>query len=168
MHFGQGEREAQQRWGRPESRAPARLERLMLDHVPREYHPRLEAAPFFFLATSNEAGRCDCSFKGGGPGIVRMLDERTLAFPDFNGNGLFMSLGNILENPRVGLLFIDFADGARLRVNGHARIDDAHAARALFAGAPRAVVVSIEEVTPNCAAHVPRLVPAQDKQQGKR
>ena len=160
MTFGRGEREAQQRWGRAESRSPARLARLLLDHVPGEYHARLEAAPFFFLATSNEAGRCDCSFKGGGPGLVRMLDSRSLAFPDFSGNELFMSLGNVLENPHVGLLFIDFADGARLRVNGRARIHDQGPARALFPQAPRVVVVAIEEVTPNCAAHVPRLLPS--------
>jgi predicted pyridoxine 5'-phosphate oxidase superfamily flavin-nucleotide-binding protein len=164
MTFGQGEREAQQRWGRPERRAPARLARLLLDHIPAEYHRRIEAAPFFFLATSNAAGRCDCSFKGGGPGLVRMLDARRLAFPDFSGNDLFMSLGNILENPHVGLLFIDFADGARLRVNGRAAIDDTGAARALFAAAPRVVTVAIEEVTPNCAAHVPRLFPLDRKE----
>jgi hypothetical protein len=161
MTFGRGEREAQQRWGREESRSAERLSRLMLDHVPGEYHARLEAAPFFFLATSNEAGRCDCSFKGGGPGLVRMLDECTLAFPDFSGNQLFMSLGNVLENPHVGLLFIDFADGARLRVNGRARIHDEGPARVLFPAAPRVVVVQIEEVTPNCAAFVPRLLPLE-------
>lgn len=164
MAFGKGEQEAQQRWGRPERRAPERLARLLLDHIPAEYHPRIEAAPFFFLATSNAAGRCDCSFKGGGPGLVRMLDARRLAFPDLSGNDLFMSLGNILENPQVGLLFIDFAYGARLRVNGRAAIHDAGAARAFFADARRVVTVAIEEVTPNCAAHVPRLFPLNRKE----
>jgi predicted pyridoxine 5'-phosphate oxidase superfamily flavin-nucleotide-binding protein len=158
--FGEGQREAQRRWGRAERREPARLARLLLDHIPSEYHERIEAGLFFFLATSNARGQCDCSFKGGGPGLVRMLDPRTLAFPDFDGNDLFMSLGNILENPRVGLLFIDFADGARLRVNGCAAIHDDGPARALFPAAPRVVVVAIEEVTPNCPAHVPRLRPA--------
>lgn len=92
-----------------------------------------------------------------------MLDGRSLAFPDFSGNELFMSLGNVLENPHVGLLFIDFADGARLRVNGRARIHDEGPARALFPDAPRVVVVQIEEVTPNCPAFVPRLVPPEQK-----
>lgn len=161
--FGAGQLEAQRRWGRVERRAPERLARLLLDHIPAEYHARIEAGPFFFLATSNARGQCDCSFKGGGPGLVRVLDARTLAFPDFDGNDLFMSLGNILENPRVGLLFIDFADGGRLRVNGRAAIHDAGAARALFPAAPRVVVVAIEEVTPNCPAYVPRLRPAGEK-----
>ena len=155
--FGRGETEAQRCWGSAERHDPARLARLLLDHIPAEYHARIEAAPFFFLATSNACGQCDCSFKGGGPGLVRLLDARSLAFPDFTGNDLFMSLGNILENPHVGLLFIDFADGARLRVNGRASIHDDGPAHALFPQAPRVVVVAIEEVTPNCPAFVPRL-----------
>jgi predicted pyridoxine 5'-phosphate oxidase superfamily flavin-nucleotide-binding protein len=156
--FGKGQREAQRRWGRARSRDPLRLGRLLLDHIPAEYHARLEAAEFFFLATSNSCGQCDCSFKGGGPGLVRVLDERTVAFPDLGGNDLYMSLGNILENPRVGLLFIDFADGARLRVNGLASVYDEGPPLELFPAAPRVLVVDIEEVTPNCASHVPRLV----------
>ena len=161
--FGQGESEAQRRWGRKEHLDPARLSRLLLDHIPSEYHVRIEAVPFFFLATSNAKGHCDCSFKGGGPGILRVLDARRLAFPDFSGNGLFMSLGNILENPHVGLLFIDFADGARLRVNGRASIHDDGATRALFPHAARVVMVAVDEVTPNCAAFVPRLFPHKDQ-----
>ena len=160
-----GEQEARRRWGRADRLHPARLARLLLDHIPLEYHARIEAAPFFFLATSNARGECDCSFKGGGPGLVKMLDARTLAFPDFNGNDLFMSLGNILENPQVGLLFIDFADGARLRVNGRATIHDGPG-RALFPEAPRALVVAIEHVTPNCSAFVPRLLPAAHAAKG--
>jgi hypothetical protein len=164
--FGKGEREAQRRWGRAERRDPGRLARLLLDHIPPEYHARIEAGVFFFLATSNARGQCDCSFKGGGPGLVRVLDARTLAFPDFDGNDLFMSLGNILENPQVGLLFIDFADGARLRVSGRATIHDDGPARALFPEAPRVLVVTIEAVTPNCSAFVPRLHPAAGASQG--
>lgn len=160
--FGVGEREAQRRWGRAGRREPARLAHLLLDHIPNAYHARIEAGAFFFLATSNARGQCDCSFKGGGPGLVRVLDARTLAFPDFDGNDLFMSLGNILENPQVGLLFIDFADGGRLRVNGRAAIHDAGAACALFSRAPRVLVVAVEEVTPNCPAFVPRLRPELD------
>jgi predicted pyridoxine 5'-phosphate oxidase superfamily flavin-nucleotide-binding protein len=164
--FGKGEREAQRRWSRRRSRDPARLERLLLDHIPAEYHARIEAVPFFFLATSNRRGQCDCSFKGGGPGLVRVLDTRTLAFPDFRGNQLFMSLGNVLENPHVGLLFIDFEDGSRLRVNGLASIHDAGPPLELFPEAPRVVIVDIEEVTPNCAAYVPRLRPIHYADEG--
>ncbi len=154
------ERSAQRRWGNPALWDDARLRRLIWDRIPAELHSRIEAQPFFFLATSDRQGACDCSFKGGGPGLVRVLGERQLAFPDHAGNQAFMSLGNILDNPRVGMLFIDFSDGARLRVNGRAVIHDEGAALALFAGARRVVLVDVEQVVPNCAAYVPRLVPA--------
>ncbi|MBP9033737.1 MAG: pyridoxamine 5'-phosphate oxidase family protein [Pseudomonadales bacterium] len=157
--FSTSEREAQRRWGNPSVWDEARIERLVWGEIPPRFHGRLEAVPFFFLATSDRSGRCDCSFKGGGPGLVRILDAGTLEFPDFDGNNAFMSLGNILENPRVGLLFIDFADGARLRVNGRATIHDDPVRLARFPHAKRAVQVRVEQVVPNCAAHVPRLVP---------
>lgn len=158
--FTPSELEAQQRWGKPEVWDPARIQRLILDRIPEEFHPRIEAAAFFFLATSNRKGECDCSFKGGGPGLVRVLNGRRLAFPDFDGNHAFMSLGNIMDNPQVGLLFIDFTDGGRLRVNGRATIHDKGPMLELFQNAKRIVVVNVEQVVPNCAAHVPRLIPA--------
>lgn len=158
--FTPSELEAQQRWGKPEVWDPARIQRLILDLIPEELRPRIEAAAFFFLATSNRKGKCDCSFKGGGPGLVRVLNGRRLAFPDFDGNHAFMSLGNILDNPHVGLLFVDFADGGRLRVNGRATIHDKGPMLEWFRNAERIVVVDVEQVVPNCAAHVPRLIPA--------
>lgn len=166
--FHAGELAAQQRWGRPGVWDASRLARLMLDRIPEQYRARIEALPFFFLATSNRRGECDCSFKGGGPGLVRVLDAHTLVFPDFAGNQAFMSLGNILENPQVGLLFIDFSDGGRLRVNGRAEIHDDGPLRAHFPGAPRVVRVAVERVTPNCAAHVPRLQPVPPPANGDR
>jgi predicted pyridoxine 5'-phosphate oxidase superfamily flavin-nucleotide-binding protein len=160
--FEPTEQTAQQRWGNPEVWDDARIERLILDRVPEQYHSRLESAPFFFLATSNRKGDCDCSFKGGGPQLVKMISEKQLAFPDFDGNQAFMSLGNILDNPKVGMLFIDFSDGARLRVNGSATIHDSGQMLELFAKARRVVTVDIEQVVPNCAAYIPKLVPATE------
>ena len=157
--FSTSEREAQRRWGNPSVWDEARIERLVWGEIPPRFHGRLEAVPFFFLATSDRSGRCDCSFKGGGPGLVRILDAGTLEFPDFDGNNAFMSLGNILMNPHVGCLFIDFSDGSRLRVNGRAAVLDAGPLLALFPGSPRVVRVDVEQVVPNCAQHVPRLVP---------
>lgn len=158
--FNAGELAAQQRWNTAALWDEARRQRLLWDHIPREFHARLENAPFFFLATSAPDGRCDCSFKGGGPGLLRILDEKHFVFPDFDGNGAFMSLGNLLTNPHVGCLFIDFNDGARLRVNGSARIVDGDERLALFPGCARMVQVDVEQVVPNCPNHVPRLVPA--------
>jgi predicted pyridoxine 5'-phosphate oxidase superfamily flavin-nucleotide-binding protein len=162
--FHRGETEAQRRWHTAALWDRARRERLLWDHIPLELHARIQAAPFFFLATSDSEGRCDCSFKGGGPGLIRILDERRFVFPDFAGNGAFMSIGNILVNPQVGCLFIDFSDGARLRVNGRAAISEDAALLGLFAGAERVVLVSVEQVVPNCARHVPRLVSAHEGQ----
>jgi len=79
----------------------------------------IESAPYFFLATADRDGRPDCSFKGGMPGFVRVVGPSELAFPDYDGNGMFKSLGNIVVNPSVGLLFIAMHDKPRrLRVNG--------------------------------------------------
>lgn len=162
--FSATEREAQQRWGKPAVWDDARRERLLWDHIPAQYHNRLEAAPFFFLATSDSSGNCDCSFKGGGPGLVRVLDRQRIAFPDFSGNRAFMSLGNILDNSGVGLLFVDFSDGARLRINGRAQIHDSGDALNWFADFSRVIEVAVELVVPNCAAHIPRLIPQEIEQ----
>lgn len=159
-NFHDGEMRAQNSWGDPAIWDDARVKKLLWNAIPEELHARIEAAPFFFLATSDKDGRCDSSFKGGGPGIIRMLAPNRLAFADFDGNGAFMSLGNILENPNVGMLFIDFNDGARLRVNGRATVHDKGEIADLFPNASRAVVVDMELVVPNCAKHIPRLVPA--------
>jgi predicted pyridoxine 5'-phosphate oxidase superfamily flavin-nucleotide-binding protein len=157
--FHGGEITAQQQWQTSAIWDKARRARLLLNDIPEQFQQRLAESPFFFLATSNKEGACDCSFKGGGPGIIKILDSKQLVFPDFDGNGAFMSIGNILENHHVGLLFIDFSDGGRLRINGVASIHDKGRIKDLFPDHPRAIHVSIEQVIPNCAAHVPILVP---------
>ena len=77
----------------------------------------IERSPLFFMATADGQGHPDCSYKGGLPGFVRVIDERTPAFPDYDGNGMYRSLGNVLVNPHVGLLFLDFEQPKRLRVS---------------------------------------------------
>ncbi len=81
----------------------------------------------FFIATADARGQPDCSYKGGLPGFVRLLDDHTLAIPDYDGNGMYRTWGNVLVNPQVGLLFLDFEQPKRLRVNGNARIVDGDA-----------------------------------------
>jgi len=156
--FHPGEVAAQERWQTKSIWDESRRSRLLMDHLPEVFHDRLKNAPFFFLSTSDSTGSCDCSFKGGGPGIISIIDKSRLAFPDYDGNGAFMSVGNILENPHVGMLFIDFTDGARLRINGRAAVHDTGRIKRLFPDQPRVILVEIEQVVPNCAAHVPRLV----------
>ena len=110
--------------------------------------------PLFLLATADAAGRPDCSYKGGVPGFVRVLEPRRLAFPSYDGNGMFRSLGNLLLNPQVGLLFIDFGSGRRLRVQGRATIDLDDPLLAELAGAQCVVRVAVEQAFPNCPRYV--------------
>jgi predicted pyridoxine 5'-phosphate oxidase superfamily flavin-nucleotide-binding protein len=108
----------------------------------------------FFLATADADARPDCSYKGGMPGFVRVVDDRTLVFPDYNGNGMFRSLGNIVANPNVGLLFIDFEHPQRLRINGTATLydDDPHLRE--YPGAQLIVRVQVTRIFPNCPRYI--------------
>ena len=117
----------------------------------------IERAPMFFLATADASGRPDCSHKGGPPGFVHVEDEHTLTFPDFDGNGMFRSLGNIGENPHVGLLFVDFSLPNRLRVNGTATIHRDAGLLARHPGAQLVVRVAVTDVFPNCPRYVHEL-----------
>ena len=114
----------------------------------------VSAQALFLLATADAAGRPDCSYKGGAPGFVRVLEPRRLAFPSYDGNGMFRSLGNLLLNPEVGLLFIDFGSGRRLRVQGRATIDLDDPLLAELAGAQCVVRVAVEQAFPNCPRYV--------------
>src|SRR6266571_8159875 len=84
----------------------------------------IERMDMFFLATADEHGKPQCSYKGGEPGFVRVLDEHTIAFPNYDGNGMYLTAGNVLANPHVGLLFISFEEQSRLRLNGTASHDE--------------------------------------------
>lgn len=109
----------------------------------------IESRPFFFLATADAESRPDCSYKGGMPGFVRVTAPSELAFLDYDGNGMFRSLGNLRVNPRVGLLFIDFERPNRLRVNGTASLRDV--------GGDLEVRVQAELIFPNCPRYIHRM-----------
>jgi uncharacterized protein len=111
----------------------------------------------FFLATADAEGRPDCSHKGGAPGFVRVVADDTLAFPSYDGNGMFKSLGNVAANPAVGLLFIDFEKPRRLRVNGVASLHFDDPLLSDYAGAQAIVRVRAEQIFPNCPRYVPRM-----------
>ena len=115
----------------------------------------IEGASFFFLATADAEGRPDCSFKGGVPGFVRVVGDDELAFPDCDGNGMFKSLGNILANPSVGLLFIDMGEKPkRLRVNGTAKVSRDDPLMQHFAGAQLLTRVKAQVIFPNCPRYI--------------
>jgi hypothetical protein len=117
----------------------------------------IESRAMFFLATADAEGRPDCSYKGGRPGFVRVVGPHTLAFPSYDGNGMFKSLGNVLVNPHVGLLFIDFESPRRLRVNGRASVNADDPLCAEFVGAQLIVRVETEAIFPNCPRYIHRM-----------
>ena len=119
-----------------------------------DVRPMVEAATMFFLATADRQGRPQCSYKGGAPGFVRVLGPMELCFPSYDGNGMYLSTGNIVENPAVQLLFIDFEHPNRVRVSGQATIRDDAALIGRFPGAELAVHVAVTDVFPNCPRYI--------------
>jgi uncharacterized protein len=133
-----------------------------------EFIGRMEMA---FIATSDMAGECDCSFRAGTAGFLRVLDEHTIAYPEFRGNGVMASLGNVLENPHIGILMIDFThDLIGLHVNGNAEIVSPATMQELDRRLPEQaaspgrrpvqwVLVRVTEAYIHCSKHIPKLVP---------
>jgi predicted pyridoxine 5'-phosphate oxidase superfamily flavin-nucleotide-binding protein len=117
----------------------------------------IEGANMFFLATADAEGRPDCSYKGGDPGFVIALSPAELAWPDYDGNGQFRSLGNLVANPHCGLLFIDWSRPSRLRVNGVASVSADDPLLASWPGAQMVVRLSITQVFPNCPRYIHRM-----------
>jgi len=132
-------------------------ERVVRSAIDADDRAFIEARDMFFLATADEHGAPQCSYKGGDPGFVRVLDERTVAFPCYDGNGMFLSMGNLLANPRVGLLFVDFERPSRLRLNGVASIDAADPLVAEYERAQFVVRVRALQVFPNCPRYIHKL-----------
>jgi len=148
-----GNRELQDRFDtrRLADRIEERLVRDTNDAADRAF---IEARDMFFLATADAEGRPQCSYKGGAPGFVKVLDERTIAFPAYDGNGMYLSFGNALVNPNVGLLFIDFEGRRRMRLNGLASIDASDPLRSEWPEAQFVVRVRATEVFPNCPRYI--------------
>lgn len=119
-----------------------------------EHKGFIESRDMFFLSTVDHRGYPTCSYKGGNRGFVKVLDSKTLAFPSYDGNGMFLSMGNITANPKVGMLFIDFETPHRVRVHGTAVIDRHSALLGQFPGAEIIVTVSITEVFINCTRYI--------------
>jgi uncharacterized protein len=128
----------------------------LIDDEDRAFIERLD---MFFLATADADGRPQCSYKGGEPGFVRVLDERTVAFPNYDGNGMYLSMGNLAVNPHVGMLFIDFLAQrpSRLRLNGIASIEPGDPLIAAYPEAQFVVRVRATEVFPNCPRYIHRM-----------
>jgi predicted pyridoxine 5'-phosphate oxidase superfamily flavin-nucleotide-binding protein len=151
--YGHGAQSLQDDFGtrRLADRIEERLVRDELDESDRAFLARRD---MFFLATVDARGHASCSYKGGEPGFVRALDPRTLAFPSLDGNGMFLSMGAVIETGDVGLLFIDFENQTRLRVNGKATIDRDDPLLGTWPEAQLVVRVAVREVFPNCPRYI--------------
>jgi uncharacterized protein len=134
-----------------------RLEQVTVrDHINDGDREFIEARDMFFIATTDADGHPTCSYKGGEPGFVRVVDERTLAFPNYDGNGMYLTMGNLLANPHVGLLFLDFEGRRRVRLEGTASIADDDPLVAEYPEAQFVVRVRSERVYPNCPRYIHR------------
>ena len=131
-------------------------ERIVEETISDSVRAFIETRDMFFIATADADGVPNCSYKGGDPGFVRVVDDRTIAFPNYDGNGMYLSAGNLLRNPNLGLLFIDFEDPQRVRFNGTASIDDGDPLMAEYPGAQFVVRVRAREVFPNCPRYIHR------------
>jgi predicted pyridoxine 5'-phosphate oxidase superfamily flavin-nucleotide-binding protein len=131
-------------------------EKFVRPTLDEEQIRRVAEARMLFIATLNEKGEPECSYKGGTAGFLRVLDERTIAIPFYNGNGMFSTLGNIATTGRAGLLFVDFEDSYRLRVNGPAKVQEPQESWNL-PGALKVAVVTAEVVYEMCERYVHKM-----------
>jgi len=139
-----------------------RLEKLSRTEFSDDDKSFVESCIYFFIATADASGHPDCSFKGGTPGFVRVTGPSELAFPDYDGNGMFKSLGNLAVNPHVGLLFIAMhGSPKRLRINGRAAIDREDALLSRTIGAQMIVRVKVDVIFPNCPRYIPAMTLAE-------
>lgn len=114
----------------------------------------IESRDFFYLSTVDQDGWPTVSYKGGPVGVLHVEDERTIVFPNYDGNGMYLSLGNLAADDRVGLLLIDFETPRRLRIQARATIDDSLQRVERFPGAQTSIVLKVEKLFPNCARYI--------------
>ena len=130
------------------------VELIVSSEIPDQHKSFIESRDFFFLSTVDHRGYPTCSHKGGHPGFVRVLDPQSLAFPIYDGNGMFLSTGNISGQGKIGMLFIDFETPHRVRVHGTATVSHDDPMMATFAGAELLVRVRVEEIFVNCPRYI--------------
>ncbi|MEM6452614.1 MAG: pyridoxamine 5'-phosphate oxidase family protein [Cyanobacteria bacterium P01_D01_bin.105] len=129
-------------------------ELTVFSEIPDAHKAFIESRDLFFLTSVDHRGYPTCSYKGGDPGFVKVLDNKTIAFPSYNGNGMFLSMGNINANDKVGLLFIDFETPHRVRMHGIASIDRNDPLTKEFVGAELIVRVTLTEIFVNCPRYI--------------
>ncbi len=150
--YHDGQRELQDRFD--SRRLADRLSEAAATEISDAHRDFIEARDMFFLATAGENASPECSYKGGDPGFVRVVDPKTVVFPVYDGNGMFLSIGNLTINPQVGMLFIDLATGTRLRLNGTASVEFDDPLIGTYPGARFVVRVTPTAVFANCRRYV--------------
>lgn len=154
--YGETHRELQDRFDT--RRLADRLqEKVVHNTLTLEEQNYIAARDMFFLATVDVRGYANCSYRGGEPGFVRAVDEHTIAFPNYDGNGMYLSMGNVLDASEVGILFIDFENRNRLRFNGTATIDFNDPLMTEFPEAQFIVRVRAREIFANCPRYVHKM-----------
>ncbi|WP_231507664.1 pyridoxamine 5'-phosphate oxidase family protein [Bacillus sp. UNC41MFS5] len=171
MAAEKGERILQERYGTTK-RAAAFYNKQMLDHLNGMMTKFISEQSMMFISTADSRGSCDSSFRAGLPGFVRIIDEKTIIYPEYKGNGVMASLGNIIENPQIGLMFIDFFEHCiGLHVNGKTSIIENSQLLSLNLSenilmdihekegnkAERWVLIEVEEAYIHCSKHIPKL-----------
>jgi predicted pyridoxine 5'-phosphate oxidase superfamily flavin-nucleotide-binding protein len=156
FEHGRGAREIQDRFD-TRRLADVISERTVHDFITQRDAAFIGRMDMFFLATQGADGRLDCSYKGGDPGFVKVIDEQTIAFPNYDGNGQYMSTGNVIETGKVGMLFIDFENQWRMRLNGTASIDFNDPLVSDWPEAQFVVRVAVEEVFSNCPRYIHKM-----------
>ena len=166
----EGERILQKKVG-SENKASAFYNKQMLDYLNPYMRKFILKQEMVFIATADPKGECDCSFRAGKQGFVRVLNEKMLLCPEYRGNGVMASMGNILKNPHIGMTFIDFFENTiGLHVNGKAKIvenDELLADKTLDGVAnsiqeegtapERWILITVEEAYIHCSKHIPHL-----------
>lgn len=127
---------------------------IVSDEIPEEQYPFVNSRDYFFLSTVNSKGQPTVSYKGGPVGVLRIESPKQIIFPNYDGNGMFYSMGNVAEMGQVGLLLIDMETPNRLRIQGSAKLSDAAEHVSKFPGANMVVIVDIESVFVNCARYI--------------
>ena len=150
--YSEKHRDLQQRFDT--SRLADRLEALARPTISDDTKAFIESRDMFFLTSVDHRGYPTCSYKGGAPGFVRVLDPQTIVFPIYNGNGMFLSTGNIMTSHKVGMLFIDFETPNRVRLHGLASIEHNDPKLAEFVGAELLVRVKVTETFVNCPRYI--------------
>ncbi|MDA9689977.1 pyridoxamine 5'-phosphate oxidase family protein [Betaproteobacteria bacterium] len=153
--YGKGQRTFQERFGT--RKLADRIEDIAVrDEFDDESSAFIESRDFFFLSTIDENNRPTVSYKGGDIGLVKILDKKTAIFPSYNGNGMFLSIGNLLNNAEIGLLFMCFEKPHRIRVQCKAELLDEEKFKNFFPGSELVVKCTLHELWQNCPRYIHR------------